>query len=86
MTLLTGQKNPFISWLVSNSLLPTKLKEAPTELFIDRLFEIVLGDARPLSDINWNEFKELSDVVITEFFPFLYTSIYVNKVSWHLYL
>lgn len=38
-------KNPFRSWLLSNSLLPTKLKEAPPELFTDGLLKIVLGDA-----------------------------------------
>lgn len=65
----------------------TKLKEAPTELFTDRLLKIVLGDARPPSDfchIPWKEFKELSDMVITKFFPFPYTSVCVNRVFWHL--
>ena len=52
-------------------LIPRKLKEALTELFIDRLLKIVFDDARPLSDfwyINCKEVKELSDIVITTFF------------------
>lgn len=74
-----------VGWFVSLCFLQNWRR--PTELFIDRLFKIVLGDARPQSDfcrIIWKGFNELNNILITKFFPFSYTSIYVNKVSWHI--
>lgn len=78
---MNGDKNPFATQMVSNSLLPVELKKKPMKLSADKSWEIILRINHCVISphISPKEFKDLHALLKQNVHS--YSLIHINEVS-----